>query len=52
MKKMEDDEDSIPACSYSCMMTGGLERSRRIDEFRAKYGKNWRVEYTKYIKKK
>jgi DNA-directed RNA polymerase subunit RPC12/RpoP len=49
MKKM-DDEDTSPACSYSCLMTGGVERSERIQEFKNKHGKNWKIEYTKYIK--
>lgn len=52
MKKMEDDEDISPACSYSCMMGGvaALDRMKQIQEFRDKYGINWKAEFTKYIK--
>ena len=52
MKKVENDEEMIPACSYSCLMGGvaGLRRSQQIDEFKEKYGKNWKIEFTKYIK--
>ena len=50
MKKLENDEESIPVCGYSCMITGCIERDDKIKEFRYKYGKNWRMEYTKYIK--
>ena len=54
MQKMneEEEKDTSPACSYSCLMAGlgGPEKSKEIEEFRDKYGKDWKVEYTKYIK--
>ena len=52
MKKMKDDEDLIPACSYGCLMGGvaGSKRSEEIASFKEKYGNNWKTEFTKYIK--
>lgn len=54
MKKMEeeDERDTSPACSYSCLMAGlgGPEKSAEIKEFRNKYGKDWKNEYIKYLK--
>lgn len=44
MKKVENDEEMIPACSYGCLM-GGV-----AGQFQSKHGKNWKVEFTRYIK--
>ena len=53
MKKMEDDEDLAPACSYGCLVggVGGNERGREIQACKDKYGKDWKIKFTKYIKK-
>lgn len=53
MKRMEDDEDLAPACSYGCLM-GGLAGPKRTEEIQAckdKYGKDWKIKFIKYIKK-
>ena len=43
-------EDINLAYSYTCFMGGGFDRMKQIQEFRDKYGKNWKAEFTKYIK--
>jgi len=54
MKRMKEDVefDFSPACSYSCLMARlpNKEKQDEIDSFKKKYGNEWKVEYTKYIK--
>ena len=48
----DNDEDIIPACSKSCIMEGlnNKEKREERERFRKQYGKNWKIEYVKYIK--
>jgi hypothetical protein len=54
MKRMKEDEDFdfSPACSYSCLMAylPNKEKQIEIDKFKNKYGNEWKIEYTKYLK--
>ena len=54
MKQMKEDEDFdfSPACSYSCLMAvlPNKEKQLEIDNFKNKYGKEWKIKYAKYIK--
>jgi hypothetical protein len=53
MKKMEDDTDLSPACSYGCLM-GGLcstFKQEEIQSFKEKYGEGWKIKYIEFLRR-